>query len=224
MKAPHRESLAKILQALPHPSSARSISDAARSTLALVIEPALGRGEEGTSLTSNPARCPNCDQFVASARSPYCGDRCREIAGFVRQVRSGAAEGSLLAPDRQVALGQILWRLLGGGLPLRNSLIEPKALARLMAKHEGRCVSCGAPATTVDHIGSFCNRTSNLLPRCDACAQTKPFGSPEVLERPKAAALIDELAHRIGSATPIRPCDDAPTWDWRAYVATRKTL
>lgn len=189
-----------------------------RATLRLV----LGTPSSHPALKEDATGCPNCGGPNASTKSPYCGAECREIAGFVRQVRSGLRERTLLDPDRQIALGQILWRVLGGGLPLRNSLIEPKALARLFAKHEGKCADCGLPATTVDHIGSHCNRTSNLRPVCADCAQTKPFGSPEVLKRLEVQTLLAELTARIVSPAPLRVCDDAETWDWRAYVAARK--
>lgn len=217
------ESFAKVFETLPRPSKDLSITDGARSMLALVLRPESQRVSDESSHPADPTRCPNCDRLVESVKSPYCGGECREIAGFVRQVRSGVLDESLLVPDRQIALGQILWQILGGGLPLRNSLIEPKALARLMTKYEGRCTACGAAATTVDHIGSFCNRTSNLRPMCDACARTRPFGAPEVLARPAVEALRAELARRIGTPLPVRCCDDATSWDWRAYIKRRKS-
>ncbi|WP_265101640.1 hypothetical protein [Fimbriimonas ginsengisoli] len=32
---------------------------------------------------------------------------------------------------------------------------------------------------------------------------------------------LDELAERVASPQPIRVCDDAETWDWRAYLTRR---
>lgn len=193
------------------------IGDAARAVLRLVLErPAL----PSEPVTVDPSTCPNCDRPVDSTRSPYCGTECREVASFIRSFRSGLAEG--MDADRQLALGQVLWRIIGGGLPFRNSLISEKDLARLYKKTDGLCEACGAPATTVDHRGSHCNRTSNLRPMCDACAVTKPFGDEAVLNRPEAQNILTEIATRIGSENPIRPCDDAATWDWRAYVNLRK--
>lgn len=224
MSPDHQESLGKVLAVLPSRSDASTLADEARAVLALVIEPPFGSEAETAISPCSPSWCPNCSVIVESIKSPYCREACREIAGFVRQMRSGVVVGSLLDPERQVALGQILWRILGGGLPLRNSLIDAKAMAQLMAKHGGQCAACGAPATTVDHLGSHCNRTSNLRPMCDRCARTKPFGAPELLARPEVEALRAELARRIGSPSPMRLCDDAESWDWRAYVAARKGL
>jgi hypothetical protein len=196
------------------------IGDAARATLRLVLEPPIA---DLPPIKPNPAVCPNCGQPASSTRSPYCGTDCRELAGFVRSFRSGLRDGTLSDPDKQIALGQVLWRILGGGLPFRNSLISEKDLARLYKKTDGRCEECGAPASTVDHRGSHCNRTTNLRPMCDACAITKPFGSESVLNKPSAQGLLTEMAARIASEEPLRPCDDAETWDWRAYVAARRS-
>ena len=211
------QDLAKVLP--PLGGDGVPLYDAARAVLLLFLERPI---IDSTQVETDPGTCPNCGQRVDSTRSPYCGTDCREIAGFVRNFRSGLREGTLFDPDRQLALGQILWRILGGGLPYRNSLVSEKDLARLFKKHNGQCVACGSPATTVDHIGSHCNRTSNLRPMCEACAQTKPFGSRAVLSRPEVQSLLDELTNRIASDEPLRPCDDAETWDWRAYVALRK--
>ncbi len=195
------------------------LGDAARAILRLVLERPV---TASPPIEPDPAVCPNCGQPASSTRSPYCGTDCRELAGFVRSFRSGLRDGTLSDPEKQLALGQVLWRILGGGLPFRNSLISEKDLARLYKKSEGRCEECGAPATTVDHRGSHCNRTSNLRPMCDACATTKPFGSELVLQRPPVQALLTEMANRIAAEEPLRPCDDAETWDWRAYVSARK--
>ncbi|RYG22519.1 hypothetical protein EON82_16845 [bacterium] len=212
------QDLAKVLPPLGQHGA--PIGDAARAVLRLVLERPIS---VSTLIDIDARACPNCGESVDSARSPYCGTECREIAGFVRNVRSGLREGTLQDPDRQLALGQILWRILGGGLPYRNSLITEKDLARLFRKYDGLCVECGAPATTVDHIESrHCNRTGNLRPKCDACAETKPFGAQAVLNRPETQTLLDDLGPRIASEVPLRPCDDAETWDWRAYVAQRK--
>ena len=98
--------------------------------------------------------CPNCGGPAASLRSPYCSDSCREEAALVRQTRSALEEGAILDRDRQIALGQKLWHILGGGYPLRQSLILPRTHAQVMARADGNCAVCGAPATAIDHTGS----------------------------------------------------------------------
>lgn len=72
----------------------------------------------------------------------------------MRQARAALAKGTITDPERQMALGQQLWRVLGGGLPARRDLIPPKVLTRILEKKGGRCEVCGEPATTVDHTGS----------------------------------------------------------------------
>jgi hypothetical protein len=101
-----------------------------------------------------PENCPNCDAIVASARTPYCSDRCREESAFVRQFRAGVANGALMNPDKQAMVGQALWHVLGGGYPSRVAIVPKAAMSRALARTEGACEMCGAPATSVDHIGS----------------------------------------------------------------------
>lgn len=101
-----------------------------------------------------PPACPNCGGVRLNLKSPYCGERCKEEAAWVRQARAALANGMLADPERQKALGQQLWRVLGGGLPARRDLIPPKTLVRILEKKGGRCEVCGEPATTVDHTGS----------------------------------------------------------------------
>lgn len=107
-----------------------------------------------TPTPANPTLCPNCDTPFESPRTPYCSDACKDESAFVRQFRASLANGALHDPDRQVALGQKLWRILGGGLPLRVSLIPPKALNRVLSQRENRCEICGEPSITVDNVGS----------------------------------------------------------------------
>jgi hypothetical protein len=188
--------------------------------LALLIERAR-TVDSPAAVPSDTAACPNCSIPVASTRSPYCGEQCREVAGFVRHVRSGLVEGSILVPDRQVALGQVLWHILGGGRPLRREIAPKRSLETAFKREGGKCQGCGAPATTVDHIGSGCNRPINLRAVCGDCCLDRAFGDPLVTGRPGYAELFDELAARIASPHPVRCCDDAATWDWRAHVRSR---
>ncbi|HVT14101.1 MAG TPA: hypothetical protein VHE55_17700 [Fimbriimonadaceae bacterium] len=105
------------------------------------------------AIPADPATCPNCGEPVPVSRSPYCGDCCKEEAALVRQFRNAVATGAIADEERQAALGQKLWHLLGGGYPRRVALIPPKGIARVIAR-DGKCMHCGAPATTVDNIGS----------------------------------------------------------------------
>lgn len=98
--------------------------------------------------------CPNCGEPVASLRSPYCGDSCREEAAFVRQFRTALATGALADPEKQERLGQALWHLLGGGYPHRLPLVLPSAAKQALKRNDGRCEGCGVPASTFDHLGS----------------------------------------------------------------------
>jgi hypothetical protein len=143
------------------------------------------------------------------------------MAGFVRQFRTGLVEGWIFDHAKQVALGQVLWHVLGGGRPLRCEIAPPKAREKAIQRENRLCQACGAPATTVDHSGSGCNRPSNLRAVCDACCEDRAFGDPLIAEREEFKSTIEELASRIASPKPLRVCDDAATWDWRNYLKSR---
>jgi hypothetical protein len=125
----------------------------ARATLALVVERALA-ASPSEPIVSDSATCPNCGTTCHESRTPYCTSCCREESAFVRQFRDSLLKGTFEDEPRQVALGQKLWRILGGGMPLRVSLIPAKDLTRTLAKRANKCEVCGAPSVTVDNTGS----------------------------------------------------------------------
>src|SRR5271165_3521331 len=121
--ARRNDAVMNLLAALPA-RDADEIEQQARAILRILFEPIADDNlTPGQSVPENPATCPNCDTPSSLTRSPYCSTDCREIAGFVRQIRAGLADGTILEPERQVAFGQNLWQLLGGGLPLRVHLV-----------------------------------------------------------------------------------------------------
>ncbi|MCW5935750.1 MAG: hypothetical protein KIT11_00390 [Fimbriimonadaceae bacterium] len=122
-----------------------------RAVLWLLLEAAPGAG---VPFSPEPTACPNCAAPCLSSRSPYCSEGCKEEAAFVRQLRSAIASGAVRDPERQAALGQKLWHLLGGGYPRRLAIAPPRAIAQAIKREDGKCQVCGAAATTVDHTGS----------------------------------------------------------------------
>lgn len=172
-------------------------------------------------IQEDPTTCPNCGQPSNGTRSPYCGVDCREEAGFVRQLRAGLGEGWMKDEEKQVALGQVLWHVLGGGRPFRQSIIPESSRRRALNRTEGKCDVCGAPATAFDHMGSGCNRDINLRAVCANCTSTHAFGDPAFLARPEIQARLRSLAERTGAHPALRVCDDAAKWDWRAYLTKR---
>lgn len=124
-----------------------------RAVLGLMLERAARGFSQVSPVAEDPATCPNCGVAVVSTRSPYCGDWCREVSGFIRQFRHGVMAGAVADLERQAALGQKLWRMLGGGLPRRLALIPKRAWERELDKRGGVCEECGAPAVTLDNMG-----------------------------------------------------------------------
>ncbi len=196
----------------------------ARAVLQFVIKPnSTTIPMQGLAVNMPDAlTCPNCDVKREKPRSPYCGEHCREMAGFVRQFRSGIALGWIHEPEKQVALGQVLWHVLGGGRPLRVQIAPARARETALKRENGTCQSCGGPATTVDHIGSGCNRPINLRAVCETCCTDRAFGDPHVAEREGFHPMVSEISTRISSPVPLRCCDDAETWDWREFLKSRQ--
>lgn len=102
----------------------------------------------------DPANCPNCDRVASSTKSPYCSSECREISAFVRQFRQAIATDAILDPEKQAALGQKLWYVLGGGYPRRGVLVPERVRLKVIEREGNKCQQCGAKATTIDHSGS----------------------------------------------------------------------
>ncbi|MEZ0327872.1 MAG: hypothetical protein ACAH95_18405 [Fimbriimonas sp.] len=214
--------LERLAQELPAIEAREEPAQRSRAVLAFLVQPARDLQFEPQMLAEDPSTCPNCGNPAASQSSPYCGDACREEAAFVRQFRRAMAERTVFDEERQAALGQVLWHLLGGGYPLRKTLVTEKTWQQLLKRDGGVCKVCGAPATTFDHVTTACNRPINLQCVCASCSKTKEFGDPEFLEA--ADAQLKRLAQRIASEQPLRCSDDPEKWNWRDYVNRRKAL
>jgi hypothetical protein len=129
------------------------VDEQSRGVLSYLVEWVLGSEGTGEPVEVDPATCPNCGKPCDSTRSPYCSNDCREESAFIRQFRAGLETGSLFDAEKQAALGQKLWHLLGGGYPRRQVLI-PERVRRKVIERDGGCAVCGAPAVSLDHTGS----------------------------------------------------------------------
>jgi hypothetical protein len=148
------EELAAALPSTREAAEGEDLDRRARGVLAIVVERTTTVGTSAGSAFSDPELCPNCGIVASVKTSPYCSDCCRERAAFVRQMRDGLAKGTIFDEHRQAMKGEGMWRLLGGGLPRRLSLVPDKARERVFKRAEGKCELCGAPATTIDNTGS----------------------------------------------------------------------
>jgi 5-methylcytosine-specific restriction endonuclease McrA len=218
-----RSTLEQLHAELPVLSAPADTDEGARAALRIVIDHALRRDSRPV-IAEELLACPNCGGECRSAASPYCSPSCREQASFVRQLRRDIEKGFVFDPERQINLGQVLWQLLGGGYPRRVAMIVGKARERILARDEFRCTACGAPATTLDHIATACNRPINVRSVCEGCARTRHFGDHRLLERPEVKELLEMLAQRVANCPALRVCDNPETWDWRAFIRQRKLL
>ncbi|HLO97931.1 MAG TPA: hypothetical protein VK171_04990 [Fimbriimonas sp.] len=197
------------------------IEDQARSVLRLLGDPHHAPVPEVTGVDST--RCPNCDGRVERLASPYCSEKCRDQAAFVRQFRAALASGSIMEAEKQIVFGERLWWLLGGGLPLRESQILESSRRQIIKLCMGLCDFCGAPMTKIENYGSGCNRPLHLRASCDDCSRTKSYTDAEFSRSAPVVRLLGDLSERVFAPNALRPCDDPISWDWRAYVAQRRS-
>ncbi|MCC7231145.1 MAG: hypothetical protein IT203_12190 [Fimbriimonadaceae bacterium] len=144
-----REELERLIPQLP-PNGAGEIEDQTIAVLRLLDQPDV----VGAPPPLDHRGCANCGEETPNPRSPYCSDLCKETAAFVRQMRSALGNDLPSNRQRQIALGQKLWHLLGGGYPIRESLVPQRVVAKVIEREGGKCQGCGAPATRIDHTGS----------------------------------------------------------------------
>lgn len=142
----------ELRENLPKDSANLGIDERTRAVLNLLLD--LIPSVFPSAITPNPQTCPNCDVVVTSSRSPYCGNFCRETSAFVRQFRDGLEKGTVFDAERQAALGQKLWYVLGGGYPRRETLVPDRVIKKVIEREGNKCQECGALATTIDHSGS----------------------------------------------------------------------
>lgn len=141
------------------------------------------------------------------------------MASFIRQARSAIQTNVIEDPERQLGLGQTLWHLLQGGYPHRLTLIPESARKRVIAQRNALCETCGGDGTTFDHIKTACNRPINLRLVCQNCSVTRLFNDPQHLAQTSVENILGQVQNRVQASDPVQPCDDAQSWDWRAYIA-----
>lgn len=208
--------------------ASHSVAGAAMDELAAAVLRLLWdspeRGSSSPDQLPSESTCPDCGTGCSSESSPYCSDRCRERAAFVRQARRLIHSSVELSHEKRLSLGQALWHLLGGGYPARVALVPATSVSRVIERADGKCEVCGGQAITVDHIATGCNRTINLRAVCSGCSRTKPFMDPVLLAMPEVERSLAEIALRTRSSFPLRQCDDPESWDWRAFIRRRKQM
>lgn len=199
-----------------------SLEDQARSVLHLLLDSSQEAGQPGVS-DEDFQCCPNCGAPAESLSSPYCSESCRDQAAFVRQFRGALATGSILSAEKQVVFGERLWWILGGGLPLRASRIPESAKRQVTKRSGGNCELCAKPMTAVENFGSGCNRPLHLRAVCADCSKTKPYCDWEFSRSSPVVSVLCGLSRRVNAPSPMRPCDDPVAWNWRAFMARRRS-
>jgi 5-methylcytosine-specific restriction endonuclease McrA len=141
------------------------------------------------------------------------------------------ADGRIGQPDVQAAVSVRMAYAQWGQAPAKP--LPAATRAAVFAVKGNRCVSCGAPATDVDHVVSAAfgdNSLDNLQPFCHACHLEKTLDSPMPWDTRNAVAtaIHDRLTatyeERVRANPPLRACDDELTWPsgWRAVKWTRE--
>ena len=161
----------------------------------------------------------------------FCSEVCSEFAKAVRYHRRVMADGRIDQPDVQDAVSVKMAYAQWDQAPAKP--LPAATRAAVFAAKGDRCVSCGAPATDVDHVVSAAfgdNSLDNLQPLCHACHLEKTLGSPMPWDARSAdaTAVHDRLKaayrERVRAKPPLRACDDELMWPsrWRAVKWTRE--
>ena len=104
--------------------------------------------------------------------------------------------------------------------------------AAVFAAKGDRCLSCGAPATDVDHVVSAASgddSLANFQPLCHSCHLEKTLSSPMPWDTSSGDAIARHERReatywaRVRAQPSLRACDDERTWPvgWRTAMSTR---
>lgn len=123
--------------------------------------------------------CLSCGAHAAGPSYLFCGELCRSMAALIRYRRRVEADGRIDDPLVSMAIavreGHVLW-----GVVYRRS-VTTEMRRRVFEVKGTACLSCGEPATVIDHIRSHYfgdDSIGNLQPLCHLCHLAKTQGSP----------------------------------------------
>ena len=217
------EAIHQLMKSLPRLDLLGDISadleDRTRAILGLLFRDVVPAVEV---VPSDVTTCPNCGLPNESIRSPYCSEHCREVSAFIRQLRNGIENDLSGDSERQAAMGQMLWYLLGGGLPRRVAMVPEKAIQKVLERENRKCEDCGGIATTIDHSRTACNRPINLRAVCQACCRVRNYEDGDFRKSAAFLQSLHEISIRVQNPIAVRCCDDAESWNWREFLRGRK--
>jgi hypothetical protein len=184
---------------------------------------------ESESAIESPI-CLNCDGPMPSIEYPvralFCSEVCKQTAKAIRYARARNADGTYNQPDIADAIKIKIGSVLGGGYPESERRLLPTVRAAIFERDGGQCMSCGKPATEIDHMkpqhGTKTNDPDNLQSLCRDCHVEKTLASSRPLKDDEEEQLMAILL-RIESPEPVRLCDGAE-WNgsYRAFQKRRK--
>jgi hypothetical protein len=161
--------------------------------------------------------CLNCD--LTSGGPIFCSELCSQEASLIRYVRRRLADGSVVQPDIQEAIGIKLLMLTGGGYPDKARELSKAARLAILKRDRHTCQLCGGRASEVDHMSGSSPDPLNLRALCRSCNQVRAFDTARRITAksdPEAFVRIKEqrtrLAQRVGARPPLRLCDDEGMW------------
>ncbi len=219
------EAIDRLVKVLPE----RALLDDASADLEVRTRAVLGllfevRTPPKLTIATDTSTCPNCGVLNESIRSPYCSEHCREVSAFIRQLRNGIENDLSDDSERQAGMGQMLWYLLGGGLPRRVAMVPEKAIQKVLERENRKCEDCGGIATTIDHSRTACNRPINLRAVCQACCRVRNYEDGDFRKSAAFLQSLHEISIRVRNPVAVRCCDDAESWNWREYIKDRKVV
>jgi len=171
-------------------------------------------------------RCANCDEPLldTETRSLYCSELCTQTAETIRYWRRIVRDGRIDDPDVALALRTRVAHLLAGGYAARARHLSQTVRDQVRHRDNGRCRSCGAPGTEIDHIATDSPELDNLQLLCASCHQNKTALRMEPASAEQTQMIDDLYRRRVEPEQPLRLCDDQDRWpkEWRKLQSERK--
>lgn len=172
--------------------------------------------------------CANClTPLTEDIIGLWCSSWCNDVNAKVRYWRKVERDGRIEDPMIRDQLRVNLAFLLIGGYKALGRRPSPAVRKQVIKRDNGRCQSCGKPATDLDHINGNSDDPSNLQMLCKSCHRDKTFAALTAageVDMESRALLIALAVSRVNPDQPRLLADDETQWEdiWSDLKAERK--
>lgn len=172
--------------------------------------------------------CANClTPLTEDIIGLWCSSWCNDVNAKVRYWRKVERDGRIEDPIIRDQLRMNLAFLLIGGYRALGRRPSAAVRKEVIERDNGRCRSCGKPATDLDHIDGNSDDPSNLQMLCRRCHRDKTLAALSAgneVDVESRALLIALAVSRVNPNQPRLLADDETQWEgiWSGLKADRK--